>query len=84
MTSAFKHPLARDAKVWQTDGIKGEASRVLVVVTTLQLDKGQKNYKAEKLKRLSDAAREWVKEHPAEASDVMLISRPKEWSGDNA
>ncbi len=78
----FKHPLARDAKVWVTGGAKGKARRVLVVVTTLELDKDHKKFDAEKVERLSGAAREWVDENAAEAADFLLMNRPRDWAGD--
>ncbi|MCW6508958.1 hypothetical protein [Lichenifustis flavocetrariae] len=79
MTSAFNHPLARDAKVWETSGTVGPVGRILVIITTLQLDKTHKSYKADKVERLSDAAKAWVLEHALEASDFLLINRPKDW-----
>lgn len=82
MSTEFTHPLARQAQIWTTEGVKGKAGRLLVVITTLELNSKQKGYKAEKLKRLSDAAREWVSANPGEASDVLLISRPREWAGE--
>ena len=80
MSAVFKHPLARDAKVWTTGGNAGSSSRLLVIITTLELDSAHKSYKADKVGRLSDAAREWVKDHALEANDFVLISRPRDWS----
>ena len=77
----FKHPLARDAKVWTTAGLKGEARKILVVITTLELDPGHRKFKAEKSKTLSDAAREWIAQNAADVSDVLLVNRPKDWNG---
>jgi hypothetical protein len=79
MSVAFTHPLARDAKVWETSGFNGTPSRLLVVITTLVLDKTSKSYKADKVGRLNDAAREWVQQHALEASDFVLINRPRDW-----
>ena len=78
----FKHPLARDAKVWSTGGLKGKAKRQLVIITTLALDKDHKKFDQAKIDQLSDAAKEWVESNPAEAVDFLLMNRPKEWAGD--
>ena len=78
----FTHPLARAAHVGSTAGIKGKVRHILVVITGLQLDKEHKKYKEESIKRLSDAARGWLEDHPGEAADFMLMNRPKKWAGD--
>ena len=80
MTAEFKHPLARDAKVWTTGGNAGSTSRLLVIITTLELDSGHKSFKADKVGRLSDAARDWIKANAVAASDFVLISRPRDWN----
>ena len=80
MSAAFKHPLARDAKVWLTGGSGGTPVRLLVIITTLELDSAHKSYKADKVGRLSDAEREWITSHALEASDFVLISRPRDWN----
>lgn len=76
--STFEHPLARDAKVWETGGMN-DAARLLVIITTLHLDKTHKSFKPEKVAKLSEAARTWVREHALEASDFVLVNRPKDW-----
>lgn len=80
MSVEFKHPLARDAKVWTTGGNADAPTRLLVIITTLELDSGHKSHKADKVGRLADAAREWIKNHALEASDFVLISRPRDWN----
>lgn len=77
--STFEHPLARDAKVWEAGGMSGKGGGVLVIVTTLQLDKTHKSFKAEKVARLQDAAKTWIREHAQEATDFVLVNRPKDW-----
>ena len=77
--STFEHPLARDAKVWETGGLSGKAGNLLVIITTLHLDKAHKSFKPEKVAKLSDAARAWVREHALEATDFVLVNRPKDW-----
>lgn len=84
MSTAFKHPLARDAKIWQTGGLNGKSIRVLVVITTLELDQGHKRFKAEKVGRLSDIAKEWVGQNETSVDDFMLVSRPRDWEGSPA
>lgn len=83
MSDAFTHPLARQAQVWTTEGVKGKPGKLLVVITTLELNSHSKGFKADKLKRLSDAAREWLANNPGEANDILLISRPRDWAGDH-
>ena len=78
----FSHPLARDAKVWRTAGIKGKIRPLLVIVTTLELDRDHKKFNADKVEQLSVAARDWIENNPAEASDFLLMNRPKTWAGD--
>ena len=80
----FHHPDARDAKVWQTGGIKGKAKRLLVVITGLELDKSRKKFDAKKIKVLSEAAKEWIEANPAIATDYLLMTRPKMWDDDKA
>jgi hypothetical protein len=79
MSAAFTHPLARDAKVWETNGLNGTPTRVLVIITTLELDKANKSYKADKVSRLADAAKQWLQQHALEATDFVMISRPRDW-----
>ena len=83
MKTTFEHPLARDAKIWQTAGLKGKPTRVLVIITTLELDEEQKTFKKTKVDALSSAAREWILENQPVAADYMLMNRPKDWHGDH-
>jgi hypothetical protein len=76
---SFSHPLARQARVWETAGTAGTVGRVLVVVTTLALDPENKKYKADKVEALRTAVREWLAAHADKASDYMLVNRTKEW-----
>jgi hypothetical protein len=75
----FTHPLARDAKVWVASGQDGSARRVLAIVTTLSLDPESKEYKKDKVERLSADATDYVKAHPAEADAFLLMNRVKDW-----
>ena len=80
----FKHPLARHAMVWPTAGVKGKPRRVLVIITTLELDAEHKKYKGDKVEVLSTAAKEWLDANPSEAVDFLLMNRAKEWHGDKS
>ena len=75
---AFSHPLARSAKVWTAIAHDGGEQRVLVIVTTIGLDPGEKGFKKSWVERLSRAAREPLA-NSKEAAAVMLIHRPREW-----
>ena len=78
----FHHPDARDAKVWLTGGTKGKAKRLLVVITGLELDKDHKKYDPQKTKVLAEAAKAWIEANPGEATDYLLMTRPKMWDDD--
>ena len=75
----FHHPDARGSKVWLTGGIKGKAKRLLVVITGLELDKNHKKYHSKKVQVLADAAKAWIEAHQKEATDYLLMTRPKMW-----
>ena len=79
----FEHPLARDAKVWLTAGKKGKPQGILVIITTLELNKDHKKFKADKIRVLSDAAAVWIAENSSDAVDFILMNRPKDWAGDS-
>ncbi|WP_282585203.1 hypothetical protein [Lichenifustis flavocetrariae] len=75
----FTHPLAREAKVWPLAGLQGAPHDILVVITTLDLERTSKRFKADKVQKLTAAARAWIDETKV-ASDVLLINRPRDWS----
>ena len=77
--SEFMHPLAREAHVWPSAGLSGTVRNILVVITTLDLSKSSKRYKADKVELLSDAAQTWVEETKS-ADEVLLINRPRDWT----
>ena len=76
---SFVHPLARGAKVWTARDKDDSEQRVLVVVTTVPLDPGQKGYKKALVDKLSRAAREHLAESK-EAESFVLISRLRDWN----
>ena len=80
---AFSHPLARGAKVWTARAHDGSEQRVLVIVTTIALDPGEKGYKKSLVERLSRAARDYLADSN-EAPSFLLMSRLRDWSGAKA
>jgi hypothetical protein len=80
---AFSHPLARAAKVWTAKAHDGGEQRVLVIVTTIALDPGEKGYKKSLVERLSRAARDHLADSN-EAASFMLMNRMRDWSGAKA
>jgi hypothetical protein len=80
---AFSHPLARGAKVWTARGHDGSESRVLVIVTTIALDPGEKGYKKSLVERLSRAARDYLGDSK-EAASFLLMHRMRDWNAAKA
>jgi hypothetical protein len=80
---AFSHPLARGAKVWIAKAHDGSEQRVLVVITTIPLDPGEKGYKKSLVERLSRAARDYLADSN-EAASFMLMHRLRDWIGAKA
>ena len=77
MTESFSHPLARKAGIWTTS-MDGKNRDVLVIVTTLELDKKRPRYRRGLVDKLSRAA----EQHLAKAKGIdsfMLINRPRDW-----
>ena len=83
MLMAFSHPLARAAKVWTAKTHEGAEQRVLVIVTTIPLEPGDKVYKKSLVERLSRAARDYLADSN-EAPSFLLMSRLRDWSGSKA
>ena len=74
----FTHPLARGAKVWSANLAGGDTKRVLVIVTSAELDPSNRKYKPEHIDRLSEAARDYLKETGA-AEGFLLANRMRDW-----
>ena len=74
---SFSHPLARAAHIWQAN--VGGPRKILIVVTTLELDPHREGYKKKLVEGLSSAVDEFVV-----ASDDLdgycLINRLREWN----
>jgi len=75
---AFKHPLARGAQVWAAKTLENRDQRMLVIVTTIALDPGHKNYKKSLVDKLSEAARQHLTE-TREAEGYVLMNRLRDW-----
>jgi hypothetical protein len=80
---AFSHPLARAAKVWTAKADDGAEQRVLVIVTTIPLEPGDKGYKKSLVERLSRAAHDYLADSK-EAASFMLLSRLRDWKTSKA
>ena len=78
MTSGFRHPLARRAQVWTAKTKHGD-ERVLVIVTTLELDPESDRYRKRLVDRLTKAADDFVDQHK-DVSGHMLVARPRDWA----
>ncbi len=65
--------------MWTAKGHDDSDQRVLVVVTTIPLDPGQKGYKKSLVEKLSRAASEHLAKSK-EAESFMLISRFRDWN----
>jgi hypothetical protein len=76
----FTHPLARAAKAWAATTQIGTVRRMLVVVTTLELDPKSKKYKKKLIESLASAANEYVAANPKEASGFIFINRLRDWT----
>ena len=76
LTREFSHPLARAARVWTARNLDGSEQRVLVIVTTMELDPAGRHYKKKLAEKLSHAA----SEHLAQSSDAsaFVIVNPDE------
>ncbi|MDE3174941.1 MAG: hypothetical protein KGM15_02395 [Pseudomonadota bacterium] len=78
MSMVFKHPLARKATLTTAHLRKGVEKKVLLVVTTLELDPQGKGYSAKNVERLHDAARAHLAQAP-ELAGYVIVDRPKDW-----
>lgn len=74
----FTHPLARAAHVWSAQGLDGSERRILVIVTTMELDPKRVRYDGMKVERLSRAAKGYLA-RSSEATAFVLMNRPRDW-----
>jgi hypothetical protein len=70
--------LARSASVFTAKKNDGSEYRVLAIVTTLELDPKNQNYKKPFVERLSRAAKEYLA-YSDEATAFVLMDRPRDW-----
>ena len=76
----FSHPLARAAKVWTARDLNdGQEHRILVIVTTIPLDRAHDSYKKSLVDRLSSAAKAHLLA-TSEATSFVLVNRLRDWS----
>jgi hypothetical protein len=80
MARVFSHPLARAARVWRAERPDGSEQRVLVVVTTLELDPNNNRYKAKLVEELKRAAKEHL-EQSSEAASFVIMNPLSQWRG---
>ena len=80
MTKSFSHPLARRTGVWATH-VDGKNRDVLVIVTTLELDKKRPRYQRGLVDKLSRAAEALAKAKGIDS--IMLINRPRDWRAES-
>ncbi len=73
----FSHPLARSARFWFEESIKDGVHDIFVVVTTLELDAGHKKFRLEKVDRLREAAKAYLKERSPHVHTILLMNPPK-------
>jgi hypothetical protein len=78
LTREFSHPLARVARVWTTHNLDGSEHRVLVIVTTMELDPSGRRYKKKLVEKLSQAAREHLALSPV-ASAFVMMNPMRQW-----
>ena len=79
----FSHPLARGAKVAVAKLHDGTEQRLLVIVTTAELDSNSHKFKKKTIERLSDAAKDFISTTSV-ADGFVLINRLRDWSGATA
>jgi hypothetical protein len=70
----FSHPLARAARIWHAERHDGSKERVLVIVTTMELDRKKKRDKAKLAEKLDRAAQEHLAQSSEAASFVTMLS----------
>lgn len=74
----FSHPLARSARVWSATMKDGAERRILVIVTTIELDPKHDRYSEKLVRKLARAAEEHLGQS-SDATGFMLVNRPKDW-----
>jgi hypothetical protein len=78
MTKRFIHPLARAARIWSADGHDGSEQRILVIVTTMELDPNHKRYQKKLVEKLSHAAKEYLAQS-SDATGFLIMNPMSHW-----
>ena len=74
----FSHPLARAARIWHAERHDGSRERVLVIVTTMELDRKKKRYKAKLAEKLDRAAQVYLAQS-SEATSFVIMNPLNYW-----
>ena len=69
--------------MWTAKAPDGAEQRVLVIVTTIPLEPGDKGYKKSLVDRLSRAAQDYLVDSK-DAAAFMLLSRLRDWKDGKA
>lgn len=75
---SFSHPLAKKAKMWPLRSRDGSERRVLLVVTTLELDPENEKFKKKQVDRLCDAVSLYL-EADGDVAEFILVNRTSDW-----
>jgi hypothetical protein len=78
MTKGFVHPLARAARVWPAESHDGAEQRILVIVTTMELDPKHKGYQKKLVEKLSHAAKEYLAQS-SDATEFLIMNPMSHW-----
>ncbi|HEY1780450.1 MAG TPA: hypothetical protein VGG79_08460 [Roseiarcus sp.] len=66
--------------MWSAKAPDGAEQRVLVIITTIPLEPGDKGYKKSLVDRLSRSAQDYLADSK-DAGSYMLMSRLRDWKG---
>jgi hypothetical protein len=76
----FSHPLAKGARIIAVHSPNGAARLVLVVLTTIDLDRKGRRHSRAAIEKLSAAVRGFLAES-GEAAAFILTDRARDWNG---
>ncbi len=78
VTREFVHPLCRAARVFEAERQDAPGERVLVIVTTMELDPTSPRYKKNLVEKLSYAAKGYLSKS-SDATSYVLVNRLRNW-----
>ncbi len=78
MSREFVHPLCRAAHIFEAERLDGSEERVLVIVTTMELDPSSPRYKKNLVEKLSYAAKGYLTKS-SDATSYVLLNRLRNW-----